>query len=506
MLNPSEISGILKKEIEGYETSSDVSEQGFVSSAGDGVASIYGLANVMSMELLEFSSGPIGIALSLLSDSVGSIILRDEDKVKEGDSVKRTGKVVSVPAGEALLGRIVNPLGEPIDGRGRIATDKTRPIEIVAPSVIDRAPVKRPLQTGLKAIDSMIPIGRGQRELIIGDRGVGKTAIAIDAILNQKNSGVMCFYVAIGQKTSLVAKIYEILKSRGAMEYTTIIFASSTDSSSLQYIAPYAGCAMAEEYLYNGKHALIVYDDLSKHAVAYRQLSLLLRRPPGREAYPGDIFYLHSRLLERASKLSDEMGGGSLTALPIVETQAGDISSYIPTNIISITDGQIYLENDLFNAGVRPAVNVGLSVSRVGGSAQISAMKQVAGSLRLDLAQYRELAAFVQFSSDIDKGTKKQLSRGERLIEVLKQDQYVPMDVAQQVISIYCGTKGHLDSLEVPQILKFEAGLLDFIKSNYAEVMEDIAKKEKIEDWVEKRVIEAIESYKKLFLGGDGNK
>ncbi|MFA5098217.1 MAG: F0F1 ATP synthase subunit alpha [Candidatus Margulisiibacteriota bacterium] len=506
MLKPSEISEALRKEIEGYEGLSEISEQGFVASAGDGVASVYGLENVMSMELLEFSSGPIGIALSLLSDSVGVIILRDAEKVKEGDSVKRTGKVVSVPVGDALLGRIVNPLGEALDGGPCIISDKERPIEIVAPSVIDRAPVNRPLQTGLKAVDSMIPIGRGQRELIIGDRGVGKTAIAIDAILNQKKSGVRCFYVAIGQKTSLVAKIYDILKSRGAMEYTTIVFASPTDSPSLQYIAPYAGCAMAEEYLYKGDNALVIYDDLSKHAVAYRQLSLLLRRPPGREAYPGDIFYLHSRLLERASKLSEEKGGGSLTALPIVETQAGDISSYIPTNIISITDGQIYLENDLFNSGIRPAVNVGLSVSRVGGSAQIKAMKKVAGSLRLDLAQYRELAAFAQFTSDLDKSSQRQLDRGQRLTEILKQDQYVPMDVSWQVISIYCGTTGHLDDLKAEQIVDFEKGLLEFVRSNYCEVADDIEKKEVLEEWAEKRLEEAVENYKKLFLSGKGTK
>ena len=506
MLRPSEISEALKKEIEGYESLSEISEQGFVASAGDGVASVYGLENVMSMELLEFSSGPIGIALSLLTDSVGVIILRDAEKIKEGDSVKRTGKVVSVPVGDALLGRIVNPLGEPIDNGACIPTGKTRHIEVVAPSVIDRAPVNRPLQTGLKAVDSMIPIGRGQRELIIGDRGVGKTAIAIDTILNQKKSGVKCFYVAIGQKTSLVAKIYEILKSRGAMEYTTIVFASPTDSPSLQYIAPYAGCAMAEEYLYNGGNALVIYDDLSKHAVAYRQLSLLLRRPPGREAYPGDIFYLHSRLLERASKLSQEKGGGSLTALPIVETQAGDISSYIPTNVISITDGQIYLESDLFNAGIRPAVNVGLSVSRVGGAAQINAMKKVAGSLRLDLAQYRELAAFAQFTSDLDKSSQRQLERGQRLTEVLKQDRYVPMAVAEQVVSIYCGTRGHLDGLKTEQVLEFESGFLNFVRSNYSEVINDIDKKEMLEDWAEKRLEEAAESYKKLFMSEKGSK
>lgn len=503
MLNPEEISSVLIKEIEGYTGKFDIKECGLVTTAGDGVAVVYGLSNVMAGELLEFESGVIGIALSLLSDSVGCIILGDLQKVKEGDSVKRTGKVAAVPTGDSLLGRIVDPLGNPIDNKGPIQGTIQRTIESNAPSVVERSPVKEPLQTGLKAIDAMIPIGRGQRELIIGDRGTGKTAIAIDAILNQKDSNVVCIYVAIGQKASTVAKIVDILSDAGALNYTTVVFSSSTDSPSMQYIAPYAGCAMAEYYMYKGKHALIIYDDLSKHAVAYRQLSLLLRRPPGREAYPGDIFYLHSRLLERSAKLSDELGRGSLTALPIVETQAGDISAYIPTNIISITDGQIYLEADLFNAGVKPAVNVGLSVSRVGGSAQISAMKKVAGRLRLDLAQFRELAVFAQFSSDIDKNTQAQLNRGNRLVEVLKQDQYRPMDVVDQVLILFAGTRGYLDDLKVDDIGRFESGFLSFIKGNHPEMRNKISKTLKIDEAVEKELIDIINHFKRMFLEGN---
>jgi len=456
VLNPDEISSILRKEIEGFSQDMDVYESGIVTSAGDGVASVYGLSNVMVSELVEFSSGVKGIAFSLLSDSVGCIILGAAEKVKEGDTVKRTGKVANVPVGDAMIGRVVNALGDPIDDKGPIHTDRFRPIESNAPSVVERMPVKQPLQTGVKAIDAMIPIGRGQRVLIIGDRGTGKTAIAIDTILNQKDSGVQCIYVAIGQKASTVAGIIDVLKSNGAMSYTTVVFAGADESSSLQYLAPYCGCAMAEEYLYSGRHALIIYDDLSKHAVAYRQLSLLLRRPPGREAYPGDIFYLHSRLLERSCKLSKEKGEGSLTALPVIETQAGDVSAYIPTNVISITDGQIYLESDLFNAGVKPAINVGISVSRVGGSAQIKAMKKIAGRLRLDMAQFRELAAFAQFSSDIDKNTAAQLNRGEKLVEILKQDQYIPMNVADQIIVIFAGTKGYADDIAKDDVSNFE--------------------------------------------------
>lgn len=499
MLKPDEISSVIKKEIESYTERLDTYESGEIVAAGDGVATVYGLSNVMSGELLSFASGQTGMALSLLSDSVGCIVFDNVDKIKEGDIVKRTGKVASVPVGDALLGRVVNPLGEAIDERGKLHTDKTRPIEILAPGVIQREPVKEPLQTGIKAIDSMIPIGRGQRELIIGDRGTGKTAIAIDTILNQKDSGVKCVYVAIGQKTSTVAQIVETLRASGAMEYTTVVFSSATDSPSLQYLAPYAGCAIAEEFMYNGQHALIVYDDLSKHAVAYRQLSLLLKRPPGREAYPGDIFYLHSRLLERSAKLSSELKGGSLTALPIVETQAGDISAYIPTNIISITDGQIYLETDLFNSGIRPAINVGLSVSRVGGNAQVKAMKQVAGRLRLDLAQYRELAAFAQFSSDIDQNTLAQLTRGERLTEILKQNQYTPFNVADQVIAIFAGTRGYLDTLKKEDALRFEAGLLSFIKADYPEIRDKIRESGVIDPEQDKKLEEAVRTFKKMF-------
>ncbi|MCX5749018.1 MAG: F0F1 ATP synthase subunit alpha [Candidatus Saganbacteria bacterium] len=502
MLKPDEITAIIRGRIKGFSKDLDVFESGVVTAAGDGVATVYGLSNVMYNELIEFSSGVTGIAFSLLSDCVGCIILGDAEKIKEGDTVRRTKKVMSIPVGDALIGRVIDPLGKPLDEKGPVRTAEYRPIESPAPSVVDREPVQEPLQTGIKAIDSMIPIGRGQRELIIGDRSIGKTAIAIDTILNQKDKSVICIYVAIGQKASNVARIVDILNEHGAMQYTTVMFAGASDSPALQYIAPYAGCAIGEHYLYSGRHALLIYDDLSKHAVAYRQISLLLRRPPGREAYPGDIFYLHSRLLERASKLNKELGSGSLTALPIIETQEGDISAYIPTNVISITDGQIYLETDLFNSDVKPAINVGLSVSRVGGSAQISAMKKVAGRLRLDLAQYRELAAFSQFSADIDKSTGQQLLRGEKLTELLKQPQYRPMDAVDQVISIFAGTKGYLDDIENSEIAAFESELLSFMKSNHPEVMNEIRNTLKISDQAEKQLISAVETFKNAFKAG----
>ncbi|HSG99261.1 MAG TPA: F0F1 ATP synthase subunit alpha, partial [candidate division Zixibacteria bacterium] len=438
-LNPEEVSSIIKKELESYDTKLEMESVGTTLQVGDGIARIWGLRDVQMSELISFPGDVTGLVLNLEADNVGAALFGSDTEIKEGDPVKRTGKVAQVPVGDALLGRVVNALGEPIDGKGPIVTERTRPIEPIAPSVVERQPVKEPLMTGLKAIDSMIPIGRGQRELIIGDRQTGKTAIAIDTIINQKNTDVHCFYVSIGQKQSNVAQVVQKLEEEGAMEYTTVISASADDPAPMQYLAPYAGCAMAEEFLYTGRHALVIYDDLSKQAVAYRQLSLLLRRPPGREAYPGDVFYLHSRLLERAAKLSEERGGGSLTALPIIETQAGDVSAYIPTNVISITDGQIFLEGNLFYSGIRPAINVGISVSRVGGSAQTKAMKKIAGSLRLDLAQYRELAAFAQFGSDLDKATQAQLTRGERMVELLKQGQFQPMEVEQQVISIWAG-------------------------------------------------------------------
>lgn len=499
MQRSDEITSLLKREIEGFTQSSDFYESGVVASTGDGVAMVYGLSNVMSSELVSFSSGAMGITFSLLSDGVGCIILGNSDNVREGDIVKRTGNVAQVPVGDALIGRIVDPLGNPLDDKGPIKTDSFMPIESGVAAVVDRMPVKQPLQTGIKSIDSMIPIGRGQRELIIGDRGTGKSTIAIDAILNQKDSGVFCVYVAIGQKASTISGIVDILRKKGAMEYTTVVFSGADDSSSLQYIAPYAGCAMAEKYLYSGKHALIVYDDLSKHAVAYRQLSLLLRRPPGREAYPGDVFYLHSRLLERACKLSDEKGGGSLTALPIVETQAGDISAYIPTNIISITDGQIFLETDLFNSGVKPAINTGLSVSRVGGSAQTKAMKAVTGRLRLDLAQYRELLAFSQFASDIDKSTKDQLVRGDKLVEMLKQNQHEPLNFVDQVVIIYAGTKGLLDNVENVSLKKFEKGLLSYVRNNYTALIKEIGTTQSLSEDSKKQLSIAISAYKKMF-------
>src|SRR5512146_994028 len=454
-----EISEIIKKKISDFEKTVEVAEVGTVITVGDGIAKVFGLDNVMSGELLEFPGGIMGMALNLEEENVGAVLMGDDSKIREGDIVKRTKRIAEVPVGDASVGRVVDGIGQPIDGKGAVASKEFRKIEVIAPGIVKRQSVREPLQTGLKAVDAMIPIGRGQRELIIGDRGTGKTAVALDTIINQKGQNVICIYVAIGQKRSTVAQVVKTLQEHGAMDYTILVSATASDPAPLQFIAPYTGATIGEYFRDSGKHALIVYDDLSKQATAYRQLSLLLRRPPGREAYPGDVFYLHSRLLERAAKLSDALGGGSLTALPIIETQAGDISAYIPTNVISITDGQIYLESDLFYSGVRPAINVGISVSRVGGSAQIKAMKQVAGTLRLDLAQYRNLAAFAQFGSDLDKASQAQLARGQRLVELLKQPQYLPMDVELQVASIFAGTKGYLDSLRVDWIRDFEAGL-----------------------------------------------
>lgn len=470
-----EVSSVLLKQLAGFEKEIDVYDTGTVLSVGDDVARVYGLSKCMASELIEFSNDVIGIALNLEEDNVGCILFGETQKVKEGDMVKRTGRIASVPVGEAMLGRVIDPLGNPLDGKGEIKVEKYLPIERKALGVIERQPVKEPLQTGLKAIDSMIPIGRGQRELIIGDRQTGKTAIATDTIINQKGKDVYCIYVAIGQKASTVAQVVRALAEAGAMDYTTIVSATASDAAPLLYIAPYCGVTIGEYYRDSGRHALCVYDDLSKHAAAYREISLLLRRPPGREAYPGDVFYLHSRLLERASKLNDKLGGGSLTALPVIETKANDISAYIPTNVISITDGQIYLEPDLFNAGVRPAINVGVSVSRVGGNAQIKAMKKIAGSLRLDLAQYRELEAFAKFGSDLDKATLQQLRRGERLVQVLKQKQYVPMPVEKQIVAIYAGTGGFLDEIPVNQILKYESDLLTEMDNLHKVVLNEIA-------------------------------
>ncbi|MCL6471244.1 MAG: F0F1 ATP synthase subunit alpha [Firmicutes bacterium] len=494
-----EIASILRQEIEKYEPQIEVEEVGTVLEARDGIAIVHGIRGVMANEMLEFPHGVYGLALNLEEDNVGVVIMGDYLKIQEGDIVKRTGRIAEVPVGDGLLGRVVNPLGQPIDGKGPINPEGYRPIEWLAPGVVQRQPVKEPLQTGIKAIDSMIPIGRGQRELIIGDRRTGKTAIAIDTIINQKETGVICVYVAIGGKASTVAQVVETLEKYDAMKYTIVVAAPASDPAPLQYIAPYAGCAMAEHYLYNGKHTLVVYDDLSKQAQAYRQMSLLLRRPPGREAYPGDVFYLHSRLLERACKLSDELGGGSLTALPVIETLAGDVSAYIPTNVISITDGQIFLESDLFYAGVRPAINVGISVSRVGGNAQTKAMKQVAGKLRLDLAQYRELEAFAQFGSELDKATQAQLARGERMVEVLKQDQYVPMPFEDQVIAIFAGTRGFLDDIDVPKIREFEKGLLEVIHTKYPEVAKAIADEKVISEETEQKLSEIIQEFKPMF-------
>jgi F-type H+-transporting ATPase subunit alpha len=495
-----EITEILKQQLAGYEKAIDVAEVGTVLSAGDGIARVYGLDKVMAGELVDFGHDLYGLALNLEEDNVGVVILGETAEVREGQEVRRTGRIIQVPVGPALVGRVVDPLGRPLDGKGPIATRESYPLERIAPGVIDRQPVREPVQTGLKAIDAMIPIGRGQRELIIGDRQTGKTAVALDTIINQKGKGLICVYVVIGQKKSTAAQVVKTLEEYGAMEHTIVVSATASDPAPMQYIAPYAGCAMGEYFLYNKQHALTIYDDLSKHAASYREISLLLRRPPGREAYPGDVFFLHSRLLERAAKLSDKNGGGSLTSLPIIETQAGDVSAYIPTNVISITDGQIYLESDLFYSGVRPAVNVGLSVSRVGGNAQIKAMKQVAGTLRLDLAQYRNLAAFAQFGSDLDKASQAQLARGQRLVELLKQPQYLPMDVELQVASIFAGTKGYLDSLRVDSIREFEAGLHQYFKSEHSEVLSAIASTGKLEKQTEEALAAGIAEFKERFL------
>ncbi len=492
-----EISSIIQEKIQGFDRRVEVNEVGYVIQVGDNIARVYGLEGAMSGELLEFPGNLFGVALNLEEDSVGVVLLGEDVGIREGDPVKRTGRIAEVPVGEALVGRVVDPVGQPLDGKGPIQASETRLIEVRAPGVVDRQSVCEPLQTGLKAIDTMIPIGRGQRELIIGDRQTGKTAIAVDTIINQKGLDVYCFYVAIGQKRSTVARVVKTLEDHGAMAYTTVVSATASDAASLQYFAPYAGVTMGEYFRDRGKHALIVYDDLSKHATAYRQLSLLLRRPPGREAYPGDVFFLHSRLLERAAKLSDEKGAGSLTALPIIETQAGDVSAYIPTNVISITDGQIYLASDLFYSGIRPAINVGLSVSRVGGAAQIKTMKQVAGTLRLDLAQYREMAAFAQFGSELDKATQAQLARGARMVELLKQEQYKPISVADQVLAIFTGVNGFLDDVPVKEIRVFEQGLLSFIKEKHPAVREDVVAKKKIDDELGARLQEIITEFKK---------
>jgi F-type H+-transporting ATPase subunit alpha len=492
-----EISSIIKEKIKGFDQQVDVSQTGSVIQVGDGIAKVYGLDGAMAGEMLEFPGGLYGIALNLEEDNVGAVLMGSDVGIKEGDPVKRTGRIAEVPVGEALVGRVVNPIGQPLDGKGPIKSQQTRLIEMVAPGVITRQSVREPLQTGIKAIDAMIPIGRGQRELIIGDRQTGKTAIAVDTIINQKGLGVFCIYVAIGQKRSTVARVVKTLEEHHAMEYSMVVSATASDAAPMQFLAPFAGVAMGEYFRDNGKHALIVYDDLSKHAVAYRQLSLLLRRPPGREAYPGDVFYLHSRLLERAAKLSDKLGGGSLTALPIIETQAGDVSAYIPTNVISITDGQIYLGSDLFYSGIRPAINVGLSVSRVGGSAQIKTMKQVAGTLRLDLAQYREMAAFAQFGSELDKATQAQLARGARMVELLKQGQYKPMPVADQVLSIFAGVNGFLDDVPVNKIRDFEEELIHYIAQNHPELRKDVTTISKIDDKVGGKLKEVIAAFKK---------
>jgi F-type H+-transporting ATPase subunit alpha len=498
-IGTAEISRIIKEQIRDYEKSVEIQEIGTVLSTGDGIARVYGLDKVALGELLEFPHGIFGVALNLEEDNVGTALFGESHMIKEGDTVKRTGRIAEVPVGQGLVGRVVNALGEPIDGRGPIETKDRRRIEIKAPGIVARQPVKEPLQTGLKAIDGMIPIGRGQRELIIGDRQTGKTAVAIDTIINQKGGNVMCIYVAIGQKRSTVAQVVDKLRESGAMDYTIVVAATASESAPLQYIAPYSGCTMGEHIRDNGGHALLIYDDLSKHAVAYRQLSLLLRRPPGREAFPGDVFYLHSRLLERAAKMSDARGGGSLTALPIIETQAGDVSAYIPTNVISITDGQIFLESDLFYSGVRPAINVGISVSRVGGNAQIKAMKQVAGTLRLELAQYREMAAFAQFGSDLDQATQRQLNRGARLVELLKQDQYEPLPVEKQVLIIYAGTNGFIDELPLTALKKYEQELYSFVESKHPDIFADILKKRELDSDLRAKMNKALEEFKAVF-------
>jgi F-type H+-transporting ATPase subunit alpha len=496
---PEEVSAVLEQELERYESRLQMESVGTVLQVGDGIARVWGLDDAMSGELVLFPGDVTGLVLNLEEDNVGVALFGSEEAIKQGDTVRRTGKLASVPVGDAMVGRVVNAIGLPIDGKGVIATTETRALEGRAPGVVERQPVNQPVQTGLKAIDSMIPIGRGQRELIIGDRQTGKTAVAIDTILNQKGGDLHCIYVAVGQKDFTVAKVVKILEDHGAMEYTTVVSAGASETAPLQYIAPYTGCAIGEYFRDKGKHALVIYDDLSKHAAAYRQLSLLLRRPPGREAYPGDVFYLHSRLLERAAKLNDALGAGSLTALPIIETQAGDVSAYIPTNVISITDGQIFLESDLFFAGIRPAINVGISVSRVGGKAQTKAMKKIAGRLRLDLAQYRELAAFSQFGSDLDKTTQAQLTRGERMVELLKQGQYQPVPVEKQVVIVYAGTNGYLDDLPTSSVRDFETGLYEFCEKQYPDVLHDLRAKYELTDPIEARLKKAIEAFKAEF-------
>jgi F-type H+-transporting ATPase subunit alpha len=495
-----EISQIIKRQIRDFDTDTEAEEIGQIISLGDGIAHVYGLAGVMAGELVEFKHGVVGIVLNLEEDMVGVAIIGDDSRIREGDEVKRTGSINSVPVGEAMLGRVVDALGRPIDGQGEIAFEEKRPVEEKAPGIVARKPVNEPLFTGLKAVDAMTPIGRGQRELIIGDRQTGKTAIAVDAILNQKGEDVACIYVAIGQKTSTVARVVDRLRSYGAMDYTTVVVAGASESASLQYLAPYCGVTMGEYFRDKGGHALVVYDDLSKHAVAYREISLLLRSPPGREAYPGDVFYLHARLLERAAKLSDEHAGGSLTALPIIETQAGDISAYIPTNVISITDGQIYLDSDLFYAGQRPAINVGLSVSRVGGAAQTRAMKRVSGSLRLDLAQYRELVAFAQFGAELDEMTRKQIDRGERLVELFKQPQYRPMKMAEEVVQLYCGVAGHLDDLDVKQVAKFVRGAVSHVKESDPDILEKIQSTGDLDGITSQKLDKSIAQFKRQWV------
>ena len=494
-----EISSIIKERIENFDLSVDIEETGKVVSVADGVANVYGLKNVMANEMVEFENGARGIALNLEESSVGIVILGDTSGINEGSSVKRLGKLLRVPVGDALIGRVVNALGEPIDGKGAIETSDTRFVEEKAKGIMARKSVHEPLQTGLKAIDALVPIGRGQRELIIGDRQTGKTTVAVDTIINQKGQDVICIYVAIGQKQSTVAQVVKKLEEYGAMDYTIVVAAGASEAAALQYLAPYSGCTMGEYFRDNSRHVLIIYDDLSKHAVAYREMSLILRRPPGREAYPGDVFYLHSRLLERASKLSDALGAGSLTALPIIETQAGDVSAYIPTNVISITDGQIFLESGLFNSGIRPAINVGLSVSRVGGSAQIKAIKKVSGTLRLDLAQYRELQAFAQFASDLDESSRKQLDRGQRMVEILKQPPYSPLPVENQVVIIFAGSRGFLDDVPTSSIGKFEAELYPYIEAKYPEIFEEIRSKKTIEKDLEENLIKALNDFKATF-------
>jgi F-type H+/Na+-transporting ATPase subunit alpha len=495
-----EITKLIREQIENYESKVSVDEVGTIISLGDGIARIHGLDKVMAGELLQFGHGVSGLAMNLEEDQVGAVLLGEFTEIKEGDEVKRTGTIMSVPVGEGMIGRVVNALGQPIDGKGPIASNKQIAIERIAPGVIDRQPVREPMATGIKAIDSMIPVGRGQRELIIGDRQTGKTAVALDTIINSKGNNLICIYNAIGQKRSSIAQVVKVLEDNGAMDYTIVVAASASEPAPMLYLAPYAACAMGEYFRDTGKHALVIYDDLSKHAAAYREISLLLRRPPGREAYPGDVFYLHSRLLERAAKMSDKMGGGSLTALPVIETQAGDVSAYIPTNVISITDGQIFLETDLFNSGVRPAVNVGISVSRVGGSAQIKAMRQVAGTLKLELAQYRELAAFSQFGSDLDKATQAQLSRGKRLVEILKQDQYQPLSFGKQIMIIFAGTNGYLDDLEVEQVRPFSEELNKYVESMNPKLLDTIMQKKTIDDSIKAEIEKTLKEFKQRFV------